>query len=139
LVSTDTVLDVATVSCGECSHVLDEPPGADPAVRTPCPRCGGLTRNFDQAVGGTVTPHSTLAAKARPATGGKPYAEIRTGADVHRASGTWSRLHRVIDRRHDHYLERIIAEDGSVVRDVDERLTDHRGHGADKSSPKTHP
>jgi hypothetical protein len=118
--------------------VLDEPPEADPEGRTPCPRCGSLTRHFDQAVGGTVTAHGALKGKARRTIGGKPWLEFQTGDDLHPDTGAWSKLYRLIDRKNDRYVEQIIAEDGSAER-VDELLTEHRGHGADKSSPTTHP
>ena len=38
-------------------------------------------------------------------------------------------MERTIDRRNDHYRERIVDSEGNVVRDVDEPLSEHRGRG----------
>jgi hypothetical protein len=43
----------------------------------------------------------------------------------------------VVDREGDHYSERITDEAGNVVREVDEPLSDHHGHGAAKRRPPT--
>ena len=91
------------------------------------------------AVGGAVIPRGVRTLKAEHAAGGRPYLEFKKGADLHRATNTWSELLRVLDRADDRYVERIIAEDGSVIRDVDEPLSEHRGRGADLSAPKSHP
>jgi hypothetical protein len=39
---------------------------------------------------------------------------------------------RVVDREGDRYTERIVDAAGNVVRDVDEPLSNHRGHGTAK-------
>jgi hypothetical protein len=57
------------------------------------------------------------------------------GADLHRYSGTSRWLTREVDRKNNRYRERITAPDGEVVRDVDEPLSEHRGHGADQLRP----
>ena len=40
------------------------------------------------------------------------------------------RLHRIIDRRHNRYYEKVHdPESREVIREVDEPLTDHQGRG----------
>jgi hypothetical protein len=75
-----------------------------------------------------------LLRKAKATGKGKPFVEGVDGDDVHRATGHWNVLSRLIDRRGNRYRERIVdGETGEVIRDVDEPLTGHRGHGSDKT------
>ena len=69
----------------------------------------------------------------------RPLMEQRVGDDLHRESGTWSKIRRIIDREHNRYIERIENEQGEVTRDVDAPLDEHLHHGADTSGPKAHP
>lgn len=42
---------------------------------------------------------------------------------------------RMIDKSNDRYVEKVIYTDtGTVIRDCDEKLTEHRGHGSLKDS-----
>ena len=86
-------------------------------------------------LGDTVKMHGSVRVKARTPGERRPFVEGKYGDDLHRASGTWSRLWRTIDRRRNRYQERIVDADGAVVRDVDEPLTDHRGRGSAKRKP----
>jgi hypothetical protein len=79
-----------------------------------------------------------LKMKGRPRGGGKPSIEQQVGTQLHRASGRWRQIVRIIDRRNDRYVE-TIQDDGIAVRDVDVPLSEHRGHGDDRSQPKAHP
>jgi hypothetical protein len=64
--------------------------------------------------------------KARRRGQGKPFLEQKVGDDLHRKTGTWNRLERVIDREHDRYREHIVdPQSGAVLRDVDEPLSQH--------------
>jgi uncharacterized protein (DUF1684 family) len=76
--------------------------------------------------------HDSLATKARHGHVGtvKPYRETFSGFDYYRDTAEWRQVSRVVDREADRYTERIVDATGNVVRDVDEPLTDHRGHGA---------
>lgn len=58
--------------------------------------------------------------------------ELWTDDDFHRATGTWSKLFRLIDRRRSPSWnsERIVSEAGDVVRFVDEPLAEHQGRGS---------
>lgn len=75
-----------------------------------------------------------LLLKAKPAIG-KWFMKQKVGDEFFRLTRQWHRLSRVLDRRRDRYVERIEdAETGEVVKHVDERLTDHTGHGEARDS-----
>ena len=77
--------------------------------------------------------HDVLEIKIRPATGGRPVREVRTGDNLHRETGKWHRKERVIDRERNKYTEVITdSETGEVVHECEEHLTQHRGHGSAK-------
>ena len=59
--------------------------------------------------------------------------EQRFGDSLHRNSGKWMKLRRVIDRDNDWYEETVInPETGNVIHDCNEPLSAHRGHGSAK-------
>jgi hypothetical protein len=87
----------------------------------------------------TIGIRDSIDLKAKRPGENRLYMEQRLGDDLHRDSGQWRKIHRVIDRENDRYVERITDDEGNVVRDVDARLSAHRGHGSDRSTPKAHP
>jgi hypothetical protein len=120
---------VARTQCNQCWQYLDEEPDGQ---RQPCPQCGALGRHFSETV--TVEVKLRMQARFRQRRPGwkRPIFESKTGDEFHIASGEWRSLSRVIDREHDRYSEYITDAAGNVVRDVDEPLSEHRGHGAAK-------
>ena len=69
--------------------------------------------------------------KAKAGGRGKPFQEETVGDNLHRATGKWNRLRRLIDRRKDRYVEHIVdGETGEVIRAVDKPLSEHRGRGS---------
>jgi hypothetical protein len=121
-----------TVSCSGCGASVAEPPRIED--REPCPTCGLIARTFAVTLTDRAEAHDSLATKARHGDVGKvkPYRETFTGFDYHRDSKEWHQVSRVVDRESGRYTERIVDVAGNVVRDVDEPLRDHRGHGAAK-------
>lgn len=126
-----------SVICGNCGeHITEE---VDPPVgpRKPCPVCGSSNRKFEIDIGGEITPRSLFKFKARHQAGGKPFAWGTVGSDLYRKTGQWMRLERFFDRINDWYREHIsVRESGVVVRHVEEPLSQHRGHGSARQSPK---
>jgi DNA-directed RNA polymerase subunit RPC12/RpoP len=119
------------VTCQACGKELEEPPGLE--ERAPCPRCGSAARHVMIGVRDTITVHESVAVKARHGDRGRPFREIKQGDDLHRKTGRWTVLSRLIDREQDLYEERIVdGETGEVIRDVREPLSKHRGHGSAK-------
>jgi hypothetical protein len=119
-----------TVACGSCGRPIDESPGAPPENRVPCPDCGSLARRVDIRVEDTITIHDSLAIKVKRGGKGKPVRTGKYGDSLHTLTGRWMHREMTVDRENDRYTERIVdPESGEVIRDVDERLSDHRGHG----------
>lgn len=115
-----------------CGTSVPEPPRIkDPK---PCPICASMARTFAVTLTDKVEAHDGLASKARHGDVGKvrPYREAYTGSDYHRDSKEWRQVSRVVDRENDRYTERIVDAAGNVVREIDEPLRQHRGHGAAK-------
>ena len=131
-------VDSQTVRCGNCGIELNESTNIPPDMRTGCPSCGSISRHFSVSISEAVTVRSMLGLKGRHATGGRPFIEQKVGDDLHRKSGRWMRLERVIDRAKNWYREVVTdRETGKIVHECDEPLSDHRGHGAaDKASKK---
>ncbi len=119
--------------CGSCGRELNESPQLLPEQRPPCPRCGSITRNFAVEIHEKVTAREKLGLKHKRPGFKKPiYEEVR-GDDLHRKTGLWSKLLRIIDRQHNRYKEEIVnSETGEVLRSVDHPLSDHTGRGSAK-------
>jgi hypothetical protein len=62
----------------------------------------------------------------------KPIAESFSGSQLRKADGDYVDKERLIDRENDRYKERVVTEDGEVLRDVDEPLRVHQGRGSAK-------
>jgi hypothetical protein len=126
-------LDAHVVNCGSCGLLLDEDTSTPSKIRSPCPACGSVTRSIHVSVHETLTVRERLGMKGRHANGGKPFIEQVHGADLHRDTGRWRELSRVIDRGKDLYHE-VIKDPatGEVLHECKEPLSEHRGHGAAK-------
>jgi hypothetical protein len=82
-------------------------------------------------IGDTVTVRDMLSLKTRTAGRGGPLVEAKVGDDLHRKSGRWRRLERIIDHARNWYREFIgDPRTGEVIRHVEEPLSRHIGHGA---------
>jgi hypothetical protein len=68
--------------------------------------------------------------KVKKCEGGKVTEIVKQGDDFNHDSGEWRTLHRVVDRKNHHYTEHIVDSTGEVVRQVDEPLWKHQGHGS---------
>jgi hypothetical protein len=96
-----------------------------------------MERTLHVNVNDAVTTHERMGLKARHGAGGKPFAESVVGADLHRDSGKWMHLERVIDRVKDEYKKVVTDPDtGTVIYKCEEPLSKHQGHGAAKHKKK---
>jgi hypothetical protein len=127
---------MATMQCSQCWQYLDESPDEE---RKPCPHCGGLGRNIGVDITDSVTVRDQRRIKARHTGDKRPFVESVSGSELHKDSGEWRDIQRLLDREGDHYTERITDDAGNVVREVDEPLSDHQGHGAAKRRPPADP
>jgi hypothetical protein len=135
---------VTSVECAACGASYDDgtASSARAGERPGCATCGADGIKVNVLVQETITMHERVDLKARHEGQGRPFIEQRVGDDLHRASGTWSKVRRVIDRvvpGQYRYIEHVIDHKGTVVRDIDVPLSEHRGHGDDTSQPKAHP
>jgi len=123
--------DSIEVQCGKCLELLEESPHLPADQRLPCPHCGSRSRHFNVAVSDSIKHHSKLNLKARRPDLKKPFVEQVVGDDLHRKTGRWMKLERVIDRLKDWYHERV-TDPGTdtIVHETDEPLSDHTGHGS---------
>lgn len=117
--------------CADCEQPVSD--AAD--TRVPCANCGGLARRYhvNVAVGVSVNAHTKLHAKqGRIRTSRwQPVREIHSGDDLHRETGAWSVVYRVIDRLNDWYEERIHDPyTGAILVDKAEPLSRHIGRGS---------
>lgn len=81
--------------------------------------------------------HDSVDVKLKGIDFKKSVFEGRSGGDLHRKTGRWSKIERAIDRQHDRYREQIIdADTGQVLHSCDEPLSSHRDRGSAKK-PKT--
>jgi hypothetical protein len=85
-----------------------------------------------EAVGGCYVKGNTKSDE-RVASGRRAL-ETTFGDDFHGKSGTWRRVSREFDRKNDRYRETVHDEDGTVIRELDEPLSEHQGHGRARRS-----
>ena len=125
---------MAIVKCGDCGTVFEEPPDTPAENRTLCPSCGSSSR---LSLEGSISAHGKLGMKARHGSGGRPFLEAVSSDDLHRKTGLWMRLERIIDRVKDSYKEKVIdPRSGQIVHECEEPLSQHRGHGSAKQGKK---
>ena len=99
----------------------------------PCPKCGATARTFEVAITESVTMHEMWGMKWRQAgKTGRASAEWRSGQEFNRDRQEHVNVERRVDRVEGTYYERITTQDGEVLREVSEPLTEHTGRGDDK-------
>ena len=119
-----------TNTCATCRTPLDESPGTPVEDRRPCPTCGSSSRHLELSVTSTLNVYGMIGLKARDAGSRKPFREVKSGYELYAETGEWRKVHRVIDRAGNQYNEVIRSAEGEVIREVHERLSDHRDRGA---------
>lgn len=129
------------VKCGGCASVLDEPSDLEQGQREPCPVCESVKRDFSILLIDRITLRSSLKVKAigtERKGRHKAYMELQQGASLHRDTGKWNELVRVIDRRNNWYKE-VITDPvtGEVIRKCEEPLSEHTERGsAERKKPR---
>lgn len=120
-------------ACNQCNSVLDESPNLETKERKPCPKCGSLGRAFQINTFDTVELHPFLKLHHKVPGRKNPIAEITSGHDLHRDSGVWMFLERIIDRGKNWYKEIITnLKTNEVIHHAEHRLDEHVGHGSAK-------
>jgi hypothetical protein len=124
-----------TVWCGGCGKQLDESPSTPLRERTPCPHCGSTGRRFGVEITSVAEVRAGVRAKARSGEagkpGGKPWLTTMSEPSWSHARQKWMHREKTENRRDNRYTEVVKDPDtGEIVHEIDEPLTDHRGHGS---------
>lgn len=128
-----TVAGPTLVKCGDCGKELNESSNLALEERKPCPNCNSKKRAMSISISETVQVHEMIGLKAKHGSGGRPFMEQKVGDDLHRKSGKWVKLERVIDRAKNWYKEIILDPiTGKIIHKQEEPLSKHRGHGSAK-------
>ncbi len=121
------------VTCSRCGKVLNESTSIPEDERVPCSECGSTARTVHVTAHDTITVHTKLNLKGRRPGWKKPFIEQTQGDDLHRKSGKWMNLVRIIDRANNRYKEKVTdPETSDTVHESEELLSDHQGHGSAK-------
>ena len=114
--------------CGSCRAPLGNEFCEQLPNRLPCPHCGAMTRQANVAISESVQVREYLKMHSKHREGGqKVLREEISGDDLHRKTGKWNLLRRIIDRKNDRYEEHIVSgETGETIRHVEEPLREHR-------------
>ena len=91
---------MATMQCNRCWQYLDE---SSDEERGPCPHCGGLGRNIGVGITDSVALRDQRRIKVRHTGDTRPFLESVSGWELHRATGDWRDVQRVVDREGDRH------------------------------------
>ncbi len=121
------------VNCGKCGEELSEPTNVFLENRIPCPKCGSLSRSFFVTINETLHLREKLGMKGKRGGKGKPFIETVSGDDLHRKTGKWNLIARVVDRENNLYSETITDPNtGAIIHQCIEPLSKHHNHGSAK-------
>jgi hypothetical protein len=115
--------DAPALMCMGCRYVT---PSSGVGLR--CPLCGGeswfvTTRRVSERI--PTKEFRTLSIRRGL---GPPLWKGKDG-EQRQSDGTWASVHQVVDRSTHRYRKQVVRDDGTVVRDVDEPLQEHRDRG----------
>lgn len=126
------------LTCADCGILLDsgETAGASSPSQA-CPRCGSANQHLHMGIeeGVPATVRDRLEAELKDdsyPSRKKTRQEIIYGFDERKSKGDLAYKERVIDRDTDTYREYVAEYTGAVIRDVSQKLSEHRGHGSAK-------
>jgi hypothetical protein len=126
-------INADTVKCGNCGEELTEQTNLNIENRIPCPQCGSLSRVYSAAIQETFHLRDKIGMKAKRGGKGKPFIETVTGEELHRKTGKWNHIERIIDHENNLYSETITDPDtGSIIHQCKELLSEHKNHGSAK-------
>ena len=126
--------------CKECGHLMNDVVG-EGAQRIPCPNCGSKSRAVSVTVtetvklsaGYRVQGYSETRRPKKPGKSRKPFIDDKSMDEVYRVDGQTYRVERTLDHENDSYKEKITnPRTGEVVKHVEEKLSEHHGHGSAK-------
>ena len=112
-----------SVKCANCGFTFKN----NEEVGQPCPKCGSHDRSLH--LHNEVKAHVLLKLKKKGATSkhkkGRPDYELEEGKKTGK-DGKLVSIERIIDRDSDRYQEIVKDENGKIIVDKDEKLSEHR-------------
>ncbi|MBP2297091.1 hypothetical protein [Azospirillum rugosum] len=125
------------VECGDCGEPLDPSnltPGTTPI---PCPKCGSTNQKVTLNIFDEITTEVRDSLKGKVKDDSFPSKKkVRRdffyGSDERKSKGDYVYKEREIDKDNNRYRELVREESGEVIRDIEQPLTDHTGHGSAK-------
>jgi hypothetical protein len=110
--------------CGDC--------GAPVAKKGTCPKCSSTKKRYLKTIEISAKTNVGINLKHRRPRIKHALVEMFVGRDLRKMVGDFVNKVRRIDRASDRYVERVWTDDGTVMKDVDYRLSEKRGSGSDK-------
>ena len=122
------------VLCSKCSTVFD-------CQEPKCTNCGSMDRDigvfdsfdmYEKHIGVQDLSGETYSGKS------KFFYEVKTKPDFDRDTQQNVMVERTFDRREDKdsYIEEIKTKSGEVIKRNTDKLSEHKGHGSDKTHPR---
>lgn len=122
------------VLCAKCKTMFD-------CQESVCPNCGSPDRNiaisdlfdmYEKHFGIQDLSGETYSGKS------KFFYEVKTKPDFDRDTQQNVMVERTFDRREDKdsYIEEIKTKSGEVIKRNTDKLSEHKGHGSDKTHPR---
>ena len=128
---------VTSVTCANCGTFLKEGENVPYSQRTPCPTCRGLNRKLHLIATTEVqilSSVNTLGVRAglSKAKGWFKRTQLKE-AFQRNLNHALVDVCRIFDRENDRYKETVtVRKSGEIIHAVDEKLSEHRGHGSDR-------
>lgn len=131
------------LTCADCGAELPIEWIRPPLRTNVCPKCGSEKKKIylylHEEVQLDLKESLDLKTKDHTKPSKKnPRVHLSIGDEVRKKDGKWLKKERRIDKNADRYRELLIdPATGEVLRDVDEPLSKHTGHGSAKCNPET--
>lgn len=126
------------VVCGTCEEVIQDDLNVSEKTLKLCPNCSSIKQiiydYYEEEKKRDIKERVVSKIKDTTKTGKKKLRkEFVDGDDLHRKSGNWYLMKRIIDKDNDYYLETITDRvTGDIIYHCEEPLSKHRGHGSAK-------
>ncbi|PIR12942.1 zinc ribbon domain-containing protein [Candidatus Falkowbacteria bacterium CG11_big_fil_rev_8_21_14_0_20_39_10] len=93
-----------------------------------CPKCGSSEKAITLNLRDSIELHSSVGGKVRDWQRKLKY-HFEIGENFFRKTKQWNYLERIIDWTNNFYKELIKNKDGKIIKDIEEPLSQHQGHG----------
>jgi hypothetical protein len=125
---------MGSIFCKNCGAHLDEASIPILHKRSPCPQCGSKLRLFKKHIAATLTVRGGIRGVAYSLSKTKWFAKFMSEPSFTWKLGIWSHRLKVENKRSDQYLEVVTnPENGEILHECAEPLSEHQGHGSAKS------